>query len=66
MAKQTGQRKAPDEPKRYCGDCALGTWVEGSQNLDWEKKPICLTCPHRQYHILRSQFACDKFTKRQS
>lgn len=63
MAKRTATpiKKAPDQPQRVCGDCALGTWVDGSQNLDWQRKPICLTCPNRPFHILRGAKACEKW-----
>lgn len=63
MAKRTTTpiKKAPDQPQRVCGDCGLGTWVDGSQNLDWQRKPICLTCPNRPFHILRSAKACEKW-----
>lgn len=41
MAKQTGQRKAPDEPKRYCGDCALGSlYTLSDHNISTESKII--------------------------
>ena len=47
MAKRTTTpiKKAPDQPQRICGDCGLGTWVDSFNNLDWQGKPICLTCP---------------------
>lgn len=61
MAKRITQQKTPDKPQRVCGDCGLGKWVEGKQNQDPDGKPICLTCPESNYHILRSQKACDKW-----
>ena len=66
MAKRTTTpiKKAPDQPQRVCGDCALGTWVDGSQNLDWQRKPICLTCPNRPFHILRGAKACEKWIQK--
>ena len=61
MAKRTTTpiKKAPDQPQRFCGDCGFGTWVDGSLNLDWQRKPICLTCPNRPFHILRGAKACE-------
>lgn len=61
MAKKYTPAKAPEQPQRFCGDCGLGTWVEGSQNLDWQRKPICLTCHNSQFHILRGAKACEKW-----
>lgn len=66
MAKRTATpiKKAPDQPQRVCGDCVLGTWVDGSQNLDWQRKPICLTCPNRPFHILRGAKACERWIQK--
>ena len=61
MAKRYTPAKAPEQPQRVCGDCGLGTWVKDSTNLDWQRKPICLTCPESKFHILRSQKACEKW-----
>ena len=63
MAKRTTMpiKKAPDQPQRVCGDCGLGTWVDSFNNMDLRGKPICLTCPNRQFHILRSANACEKW-----
>ena len=63
MAKRTTTqiKKAPDQPQRICGDCGLGTWVDSFNNMDWQGKPICLTCPNRQFHILRGAKACEKW-----
>jgi hypothetical protein len=43
-----------------CGNCGRGKWVESELNVGWELKPILLTCPEFDRHILRSQNACDK------
>ena len=63
MAKRTTTpiKKAPDQPQRICGDCGLGMWVDSFNNMDLRGKPICLTCPNRQFHILRSENACEKW-----
>ena len=63
MAKRTATliKKNPDQPQRICGDCGLGTWVDSFNNMDLRGKPICLTCPNRQFHILRSANACEKW-----
>ena len=63
MAKRTATliKKNHDQPQRICGDCGLGTWVDSFNNMDLRGKPICLTCPNRQFHILRSANACEKW-----
>ena len=63
MAKRTATliKKNLDQPQRICGDCGLGTWVDSFNNMDLRGKPICLTCPNRQFHILRSANACEKW-----
>lgn len=61
MAKRTTPttKKPPEQPKRICGYCGLGTWVDSFNNLDWQGKPICLTCPN--FHISRGAKACEKW-----
>ena len=53
--------KGPEQIKHLCGDCKLGTWVNDFNHLDWEKKPICVTCPNRPFYILRTEKGCDKW-----
>lgn len=48
----------PEKPIRICDDCGNGVWVDSFSNIDWEGKPIYLTCPFEQYHILRGRKAC--------
>ena len=64
MAKKYTPTKAPEQPQRYCGDCAFGTWVDSFSNMDWQGKPICLTCPNRQFYILRGAKACEKWKQK--
>lgn len=61
MAKRATAPKKPVQPTtpvRICDDCGHGNWVDSFSNIDWEGKPICLTCPYEQYHILRGRKAC--------
>lgn len=60
MAKRATTKK-PEQPARLCGDCGHGVWIDSFSNLDWERKPICLTCQYRQFHILRGAKCCDKW-----
>lgn len=66
MARRATNKRTPEEPQRYCGDCDLGTWVDGHRNLDLNGKPICLTCPNREFHILRGAKACENGRKKRS
>lgn len=63
MAKRTlpKQQTKTAEPVKVCGDCGHGNWVDSFNNLDWEGKPICLTCPFNKYHILRDAKACKEW-----
>ena len=54
-------KKKINKTGNVCGDCSLGKWVESDLNVDWELKPIMLTCPEFDRYILRSQIACIKF-----
>lgn len=52
-------QKQPDWMQKKCGDYGHGVWVDSFNNVDWEGKPICLTCKYRPpYHILRGAQAC--------
>lgn len=48
-------------PQRFCGECALGKWVESHANIDMQGKPIMLTCKNEPFNVLRSQKACNSF-----
>ena len=63
MAKKTHIKQPTNltEPVKLCGDCGHGNWVDSFNNLDWEGKPICLTCPFNQWHILRGTKACKEW-----
>lgn len=63
MAKRaTAPRKGtPEQPARICDDCKHGNWVNSHTNMDWQGKPICLTCPFKQWHILRGSKACAQY-----
>ena len=52
---------APGTPVHICDDCGHGSWVNTHSNLDWQGKPICLTCPFQQYHIIRGRKACGEW-----
>ena len=59
--KQTPTRPGQIQPqwtKEICDDCNHGNWIDAHSNMDWENKPICLTCPFKQFHILRGSKAC--------
>lgn len=68
MAKKTQAVKKMIEqspvPQNVCGECALGKWVDVTYNRDWQGKPILLTCPNREYQLLRREKACNKFVKK--
>lgn len=49
------------QPVHICDDCKHSNWVQSHSNLDWEGKPICLTCPFEQWYILRGRKACGKW-----
>lgn len=51
----------PEYTKHVCDECKHGRWVDSFSNLDWQRKPICLTCPFEQWHIIRGRQACAKF-----
>lgn len=53
------------ETKHICDDCKHSKWVEAYSNLDWQGKPICLTCPFEKWHIIRGHKACDKWEPKQ-
>lgn len=56
------KKKNVSEPeKRICDDCMFSEWVTGHENMDLNGKPICLTCPERQYMFVRGRIACDKW-----
>ena len=54
----------PEWTKHICDDCGHSSWVNSHSNLDWQGKPICLTCPFRQFHIIRGSKACANWTQR--
>lgn len=64
--KQTAQQNSeqPEYLGHTCGECANGTFAEEHSNMDHAGKPICLTCPNRQFYILRTERACSKWKKR--
>lgn len=57
--------KEPEYKKEICDNCELSKWVTHlHQHLDCNGKPICLTCPHEKYFIIRGHKACKYFVKR--
>lgn len=63
MRKRT-KKEEPVPQINTCGECAIGKWVEDFSNMDLTGKPILLTCPHKEFKILRRNPACEKFTKK--
>lgn len=63
--KTTAAAKEPEYKKEICDNCELSKWVTHlHQYFDHAGKPICLTCPHEQYFIVRGHRACQHFVKR--
>lgn len=36
-----------------CSECSIATWQWKFEHLDLKGKPICLTCPHKEWWIIR-------------
>ena len=57
--KTTAAAKEPEYKNEKCDNCELSKWVTHlHQHFDHAGKPICLTCPYKQFHILRGSQAC--------
>ena len=63
--KKATTTKEPEYKKEVCDNCAFAEWVTHlHQHIDHEGRPICLTCPHEKYFIVRGRKACQYFVKR--
>ncbi len=59
-ARKKANKKEPE--RLICDNCALAEWVTHLQrHLDLNGKPICLTCPHEKYFIVRGHKACSHY-----
>ena len=68
MARKAAQRASKSKPaeiEQYCRECVNATWVMQFRHIDIHGKPICLTCPHVSYYILRGNNAktCTHYRK---
>lgn len=48
-----------------CSECSLATWQWKHEHLDLKGNPICLTCPHQKWWIIRGtkEPNCQHFVK---
>lgn len=63
MAKKESKREAKETP--ICSECSVATWQWKHEHLDLTGKPICLTCPHKEWWIIRGtvEEGCQHFQK---
>ena len=58
-------RPGQSQPKwinEICDTCRFSSWItDDLRHLDLNGKPICLRCPHYQWHIVRGRRACGKW-----
>lgn len=47
------KKEKVSKPDQVCSECACSTWQWKHEHLDLQGKPICLTCPHEEYWIIR-------------
>lgn len=47
------RREKASKPDQICSECACATWQWKHEHIDLQGKPICLTCPHEEYWIIR-------------
>lgn len=71
MARKAIRPTAKNRPLEHlehtCGDCGWGKFTYEHQNLDWQRKPICLICPFTENRRrIRSEKACEKWKCRVS
>lgn len=38
---------------QICSECTNATWQWKHEHIDLKGKPICLTCPHQEWWIIR-------------
>lgn len=56
------EEKAPEYLLHTCGECEMGVPDTDHSNLDYQGRPICLTCPYEtKRKRIRSERACDKW-----
>lgn len=51
MAKKNPKEKIEYTP--ICSECNVATWQWKHEHIDLKGKPICLTCPHKEWWIIR-------------
>ena len=53
MAKKVRKEESVDTRPHICSQCTNATWQWKHEHLDLKGKPICLTCPHQEWWIIR-------------
>lgn len=56
---------AQEKEKKICDNCALAEWDMKFPNLDFQKRPTLLRCPHYEYAIIRGTLACKHYKEKQ-
>lgn len=46
-------KKERNKTDQVCSECSVATWQWKHEHLDLQGNPICLTCPHKEWWIIR-------------